>query len=60
MIITSKELYLISSTPEKECWVCEDLIKHCYKNLDNSFLIPDDYLANNLDIREHLRQIIKR
>ena len=34
MIITTKELYLIASTPKKECWICEDLIDHSIKNLD--------------------------
>jgi len=58
MIITAKELYLIASTPERECWICEELIKHSIKNLDDTFLIPENYLKNNLDIREHLRQII--
>jgi len=60
MIITAEELYLIASTPKRECWICEDLIDHSIKNLDNTFLIPEDYLNNNENIREHLKQIIKR
>jgi hypothetical protein len=60
MIITAKELNLIASTPEKECWICEDLINHSIKNLDNSFLIPENYLENDIGIREHLKQLIGR
>jgi hypothetical protein len=44
MIITATELNLIASTPQRECWICEDLINHSIKNLDNSFLIPEYYL----------------
>ena len=60
MIITAKELNLIASTPQKECWICEDLINHSIKNLDNSFLIPENYLENDIGIREHLKQLIGR
>jgi len=53
MKIPAKELNLIASTPERECWICEDF-------LNTPFLISDDYLKNDIGIKEHLRQIIDR
>lgn len=60
MIITKKELNLIASTPQNECWICENIIKHIYTNLSDKKEISEIYLRNNFDIREHLRQIINK
>jgi hypothetical protein len=60
MIITLKERDLIASTPQKECWICEDILNHIHITLTGKLDIWGDYLRNNTDIREHLRQIIGR
>jgi hypothetical protein len=60
MIITTKELNLIASTPNKECWICEDLIEHTNIDLEGKRDIDELYLRENPDVREHLRQIIGR
>lgn len=60
MKITEKELELIVSTPENECLICNDILFHIEMNYDGEREIPDIYFEQNPDIREHLRQIIKR
>jgi len=61
MIITEKERDLIASTPQRECWICEDIINHIRVNYrGKNFFIPEYYLKEAFGIREHLRQIIHR
>jgi len=60
MKITLKELELIASTPENECFVCSEIIQNIHINLEGQREIYGDYLRKNPDVREHLRQIIKR
>ena len=60
MKITMKELELIASTPENECFICNDILYHIESNEDNENIIPESYFKRNPDVREHLRQIIKR
>jgi hypothetical protein len=60
MKISLKELELISSTPENECFLCNDILYHIEINPDGEREISDIYFKRNPDIREHLRQIIKR
>ena len=60
MKITVKENNLINSTPEKECWLCNEISENIICNGKDSFAIDDNYLSYNSDIREHLKQLIGR
>jgi len=60
MKITLQELELIASTPSKECFVCSEIIQNIFRDTDGDMNISGKTLINNPDMREHLRQIIKR
>jgi len=60
MKISLKELELIASTPENECFICNDILYYIEINEEGERNIPEVYFKKNPDVREHLRQIIKR
>ena len=61
MRISKKELDLIASTPKKECWICQDIIRHTKRLIFiKGFVVEEKYLKENTSIKEHLRQIIRR
>ena len=59
MIITWPELKLIASTNQKECQICEEILNNTI-NVLNTPVVSDEYLEQNKDVREHLKQIIGR
>jgi len=48
---------LITLTPHKECWICEELCKHMVSVSNDLFKISLSWLVGN-DFIEHLEQII--
>lgn len=60
MKISLKELELIASTPENECFICKEIIENVCTDLEGNKYISSFYLRHNPDVREHLKQILKR
>lgn len=56
--ITEKELNLIASTPPKECWICDELIKNTFTTKDGRRYLR--YSQMDDSFIEHLEQIINR
>ena len=56
--ITSEERSLISSTPPKECWICNLFSNNVQKDKKGFFF--SEKLFSDDGIIEHLKQIIRR
>jgi transcription elongation factor Elf1 len=54
--ITKDTFENITRTPPKECWICDELSKHIYKDAKGYYIKWND-LDNDEGIQEHLRQL---
>lgn len=58
LYITEEERNLIASTPERECWICDELINNINKDKTGYFLKKKKLVEGG--IKEHLKQILNR
>lgn len=56
--ITEDERRLISSTPPKECWIC-DLFSNNIRKNKNGFFISEKIFKDD-GLIEHIHQIVRR
>ncbi|HAP67408.1 MAG TPA: hypothetical protein VIH28_12210 [Ignavibacteriaceae bacterium] len=56
--ITTEERRLITSTPPKECWICDLFSNNIHKD-KNGLFIPEKIFEDD-GLIEHLHQIIRR
>ena len=56
--LSENEAYLISQTPQKECWLCNYFRDRIYKDEYDWYMLRKDMLDDGM--KEHLRQLIGR
>jgi hypothetical protein len=56
--LQEQEVWIIASTPQKKCWMCNYLLELIDEDEDGYFIYEDDIKDESM--MEHLRQLIKR
>jgi hypothetical protein len=56
---SEKNYRLISSTPAKECWICDELVKHTIQLGSGKVGIEKKWLESE-GFKEHLSQLLRK